>query len=155
MAKLYTRTEWARLMNRLPEEDRTSYDQSPDVPEYTVRPTTAKPTAAATTTSSTGTSASKVRAGDEASVTTAAPSGAESATLENAVISREERINQLRMEREARMAAEANARAASNPMFDFRNRPEAPPADDQYIYYYSWIGGVNTGQWRLYRVRNN
>ena len=38
--------------------------------------------------------------------------------------------------------------------YDISNRPAAPPADDDYIYYYSWIGGSTTGQWKLYRAPN-
>ena len=36
--------------------------------------------------------------------------------------------------------------------YDITNRPDAPPADDDYVYYYSWIGGSTTGQWKLYRA---
>jgi hypothetical protein len=64
------------------------------------------------------------------------------------------RADILQADREANMAKEAEARAASNPMFDFNTRPTAKPADDNYIYYYSWIGGVNTGEWKQYRAPN-
>lgn len=64
----------------------------------------------------------------------------------------EERLAQIKADREARMAEAAKKRAESNPMFDPTNRPEAPAADGQYVYYYSWIGGVGTGSWKLYRT---
>jgi len=36
--------------------------------------------------------------------------------------------------------------------FDIQNRPDAPPSDGQFVYYYSWVGGATTGQWKLYRA---
>jgi hypothetical protein len=66
-------------------------------------------------------------------------------------VTREERMAQLKSEREERVVAAAESRAASNPMFDPTNRPEAPAEDADNIYYYSWIGGVTTGQWKLYK----
>ena len=63
---------------------------------------------------------------------------------------RQARLDQLKAEREGRMIAAAEARAASNPMFDPTNRPEAPQNRPGYIRYYSWIGGAGTGQWKLY-----
>jgi hypothetical protein len=40
-------------------------------------------------------------------------------------------------------------------MLDFSNRPDAPEdPDGNFINYYSWIGGVTTGSWRLYRAAN-
>ena len=53
-------------------------------------------------------------------------------------------------EEQARLAAEE--RAASDPMFDFSNRPDAPPSDSGFINYFSWVGGVNSGEWKLYRA---
>lgn len=65
------------------------------------------------------------------------------------------RADILQADREANMKAEAEARAKSNPLYDFGNRPTAPQPDENYIYYYSWIGGVNSGEWRLYRAPND
>ena len=57
--------------------------------------------------------------------------------------------------REEQKAIAAEERAASDPMFDFTNRPDAPESpDNNFINYYSWIGGVTTGEWRLYRAPN-
>jgi hypothetical protein len=57
--------------------------------------------------------------------------------------------------REEQKALEAEERAASDPMLDFTNRPDAPEdPDGNFINYYSWIGGVTTGSWRLYRAAN-
>lgn len=64
---------------------------------------------------------------------------------------RQKRMDEIAAERDARMKAEAEARAKSNPMFDPTNRPAAPPADDKFVYYYGWIGGAGTGQWKLYK----
>ena len=63
------------------------------------------------------------------------------------------RADILQADREAAQAAEA-AERAKNPLYNFQARPTAPQADDNYIYYYSWIGGVNSGQWELYRAPN-
>jgi hypothetical protein len=50
---------------------------------------------------------------------------------------------------------EANERAASDPMFDFANRPDAPAdPSGNFINYYSWIGGRTNGKWTLYRAAN-
>jgi hypothetical protein len=116
--------------------------------------TTSGVTPSSTTTQAT--SPSSFRAADEASTTptTVTSEAAESPSLENKpgrALTAEERKDQLKVEREAKMAADAKARAESNLMFDPTNRPDAPPADDKYVYYYSWIGGVGTGQWKLYR----
>ena len=64
---------------------------------------------------------------------------------------RQARMDELKAEREKRMAEEAKARAASDPLKDPTNRPEAPQLDDGFIRYYSWIGGGTTGQWKLYK----
>jgi len=64
---------------------------------------------------------------------------------------RQARMDELKAAREAKAEADARARAASNPLFDPTNRPEAPQLDDGFIRYYSWIGGGTTGQWRLYK----
>jgi hypothetical protein len=61
------------------------------------------------------------------------------------------RADILQADREANMAKEAEARAASNPLFDPTNRPEAPQLNDGFIRYYSWIGGGTTGEWKLYK----
>lgn len=66
-------------------------------------------------------------------------------------ITTEQRMAQLKAEREGRVIAAAQARADSNPMLDPTNRPDAPPADDEYVYYYGWIGSAATGQWKLYK----
>jgi LysM repeat protein len=70
------------------------------------------------------------------------------------VKAREDRMAQIQKEREDIMRQEAENRAKSNPLYDFTNRPSAPEPDQNYVYYYSWIGGVNTGEWKLYRAPN-
>jgi hypothetical protein len=39
--------------------------------------------------------------------------------------------------------------------YDITQRPTAPPPDENYIYYYSWIGGATTGEWKLYQAPKN
>jgi hypothetical protein len=56
--------------------------------------------------------------------------------------------------RKFKMSSDASERAATDPMFNFAVRPEAPQPDPNFIQYYSWIGGVKDGQWRLYRATN-
>jgi hypothetical protein len=67
---------------------------------------------------------------------------------------RQARMDALKAEREARMAEQVAARAASNPMLDPSNRPEAPAPEDGFLFYYSWIGGATSGEWKLYRAPN-
>lgn len=73
---------------------------------------------------------------------------------QRAAMSNAEKTDYIQAAREAKMAADAAARAATDPMKNFQERPDAPPADDNYIYYYAWVGGVNTGSWKLYRAPN-
>lgn len=69
-----------------------------------------------------------------------------------------EKTAYIKAARDEQDALNAEARAASNPMFDFTNRPDAPPpsaiSGENYIYYYSWMGDTNSGQWKLYRAPN-
>lgn len=69
-----------------------------------------------------------------------------------------ERLAYMKAVRDQQDANAASERAASNPMYDFANRPDAPPPSsipgENYIYYYSWQGDTNTGQWTLYRAPN-
>ena len=73
---------------------------------------------------------------------------------ERQAMSQEEKLAAIKAEREARMANAAAERAASDPKYDIMNRPDAPPSDSEYIYYYGWIGGVGSGEWKLYRAPN-
>ena len=135
-------------------------------------PTT--PTAAASPapspTQTTVASPASVKAADEAKsvpAVTPAKEAAESPTLTNTTAvankftsasvtatTREERMDELQRARESRMASEAMSRAQADPMANYAVRPAAPEADENFIYYYSWIGGVNTGNWKLYRAPN-
>ena len=65
---------------------------------------------------------------------------------------RQARMDELKAEREKRMAEQLAARAAANPMQNPAMRPEAPAADGEFVYYYSWIGGATTGSWKLYKT---
>lgn len=65
---------------------------------------------------------------------------------------RQKRLDELKAEREKRMAEQLAARAAANPMQNPAIRPEAPAADGESVYYYSWIGGATTGSWKLYKT---
>lgn len=65
---------------------------------------------------------------------------------------RQKRLDELKAEREKRMAEQLAARAAANPMQNPAVRPEAPQTEPGFIQYYSWIGGATTGSWRLYKT---
>lgn len=76
-------------------------------------------------------------------------------TTDTTSTTREQRMDELQTAREKKMADEAAARAASNPMFNFQQRPEAKQDEPGFIKYYSWIGGVNSGEWKLYKAPDN
>jgi len=74
---------------------------------------------------------------------------------ERAAMTSAEKAAYIKAVREEKAALDAEERAASNPMFDFTNRPDAPSdATGDFITYYSWVGGTNSGEWRLYRAPN-
>jgi hypothetical protein len=73
----------------------------------------------------------------------------ELSAAERAMMSQAEKTAYLKAAREEKARLDAEERAASNPMFDFSNRPEAPTKPGM-IQYYSWIGDANTGSWKLY-----
>jgi hypothetical protein len=71
-------------------------------------------------------------------------------------MTREEKQAYISAYNKEKLEFEANERAASDPMFDFANRPDAPKdPDGNFINYYSWIGGRTNGQWKLYRAVDN
>lgn len=65
---------------------------------------------------------------------------------------RQARMDELKAEREKRMAEQLAARAAANPMQNPAVRPEAPQTEPGFVQYYSWVGGATTGSWRLYKT---
>jgi len=73
----------------------------------------------------------------------------ELSAAERAMMSQAEKTAYLKAAREEKARIDAEERAASNPMFDFTNRPDAPTKPGM-IQYYSWIGDTNTGSWKLY-----
>ncbi len=68
---------------------------------------------------------------------------------QRAAMSQKEKMDYLQAAREFEMAADATARAATDPMKNFAVRPNAPTKEGM-IQYYSWIGDSNTGSWKLY-----
>jgi hypothetical protein len=79
----------------------------------------------------------------------------ELSAAERAAMTQAEKTAYLKAARDEQDALDAEARAASNPMFDFTNRPTAPAdPDGKFINYYSWIGDTNSGSWKLYRAPN-
>jgi len=68
---------------------------------------------------------------------------------QRAAMSQQEKMDYLKAARDAQDAVEAEARAKTNPMYNFAVRPEAPQKAGM-IQYYSWQGDTNSGQWRLY-----
>ena len=150
MAKLYTRAEWEQLMRGLPLGDRTSYEESPDVPQYTVRPTAA-PVDERSQLAARGVLTTAAPAATSASQSDEQERLKKLAELEEKT-AKEKRMAELKAEREAKMAAEAAARAASDPMLDPTNRPEAVQDEPGFIKYYGWIGGATSGRWKLYKT---
>jgi hypothetical protein len=67
-------------------------------------------------------------------------------------LTREERLAQIKKEREDRMAAQLAERAAADPMKDPSTRPEAPAPENGFLFYYGWQGGATTGEWKLFRA---
>ncbi len=79
----------------------------------------------------------------------------ELSAAERAAMSQAEKTAYLKAARDEKNAIDAEERAASNPMFDFTNRPDAPASTDgSFINYYSWQGDTNSGSWKLYRAAN-
>jgi len=72
----------------------------------------------------------------------------ELSAAERAMMSQAEKTAYLKAAREEKARIDAEERAASNPMFDFTNRPDAPTKPGM-IQYYSWIGDTNTGSWKI------
>jgi len=80
---------------------------------------------------------------------------AELSAEERRAMTQKEKMDYLQAVREEQDRLNAEERAASNPMFDFTNRPNAPAdPDGKFINYYSWIGDTNSGSWKLYRAPN-
>jgi len=67
-------------------------------------------------------------------------------------MTQKEKTDYLQAAREAEMARDAAARAATDPMKNFAVRPTAPTPAPGMINYYSWIGGVKDGEWKLYEA---
>lgn len=66
----------------------------------------------------------------------------------SAPASREERMVELKTQREAGALQRALARAATKPEFNFTKRPEGfIDEGNQRIVYYGWNGGKETGRW--------
>jgi hypothetical protein len=71
---------------------------------------------------------------------------------QRAAMTQKEKTDYLAAAREFEMAADATARAATDPMKNFDVRPTAPAAAPGMINYYSWVGGKNSGEWKLYQA---
>lgn len=89
---------------------------------------------------------------------TAAEKGVDTAGKTRTQVLQEQRAVDMTAKAEARAATDVPVAPDSKVTFkgnDITQRPDAPPADKDFIYYYSWIGGATTGQWKLYRAPNN
>lgn len=65
----------------------------------------------------------------------------------------EEKKDYIKAAREEAARIAAAERAATDPMLDPTARPDAQTlGDNNYIVYYSWVGGSTSGSWRLTRV---
>lgn len=56
--------------------------------------------------------------------------------------------------REKAALERAISRAQTSPTYNFMSRPEGKVTDDR-IYFYSWVGGKDTGSWYLYEINND
>lgn len=65
-----------------------------------------------------------------------------------------EKVLGKRPERESAALSNALARAQKSPITNFMERPAGRITDDK-IYFYSWIGGKENGEWFLYEAVNN
>ena len=79
----------------------------------------------------------------------------ELSAAERKAMTQAEKTAYIKAARDEKNAIDAEERAASNPMFDFTNRPDAPAdPEGKFINYYSWQGDTNSGSWKLYRAPN-
>jgi hypothetical protein len=69
------------------------------------------------------------------------------------VMSADEKREYITAQREEAIRLRREEEAIANPLKDPTQRPDAQvKGDDEYIMYYSWVGGYETGSWRLTRV---
>jgi hypothetical protein len=69
-------------------------------------------------------------------------------------MSQKEKMDYIQAAREEQARLDAEERAINDPMTNPYVRPDAQQADNNYIYYYRWIGGSTTGSWQQYRAPN-
>lgn len=62
-------------------------------------------------------------------------------------------LEEKRSSRELVALERAITRASTNPNYNFMSRPEGKITDDR-IYFYSWVGSKDSGQWYLYEAKN-
>ena len=72
-----------------------------------------------------------------------------------ATMTSDEKKDALRAISQNRLAQKAKERAAVDPAYDPFNRPAGPPNVGSYFFFWSWIGGINNGSWKLYRAPND
>ena len=70
---------------------------------------------------------------------------------ERQAMTQAEKTAYIKAAREEKMAADAAARAASDPMRNPTERPEAIQDEPGFIKYYGWVGGAGSGSWKLYK----
>jgi hypothetical protein len=70
---------------------------------------------------------------------------------ERQAMTQAEKTAYIKAAREEKMAADAAARAASDPMKNPTERPEATQDEPGFIKYYGWVGGAGSGSWKLYK----
>ena len=58
-----------------------------------------------------------------------------------------------KIQKKYKTAQDAAERSAEHPLLNSQERPDARHLEDSnFMYFYSWIGGITTGSWVLYRV---
>jgi hypothetical protein len=75
----------------------------------------------------------------------------ELSAAERAMMSQAEKTAYLKAAREEKMRLDTEERAASDPMKNPTERPQAAQDEEGYIKYYGWVGGASSGSWKLYK----
>jgi hypothetical protein len=65
-----------------------------------------------------------------------------------------EKLAYIQAAREEAARLDAEERGNNDPLANPNERPAAPPPDTEYVYYYGWVGGATSGNWKLRRAPN-
>jgi hypothetical protein len=76
---------------------------------------------------------------------------AELSADERRAMTQAEKMDYIQAAREEQDRLDAEERAASDPMKNPTERPQAAQDEEDYIKYYGWVGGASSGSWKLYK----